>query len=863
VAVAEQKPAAEAAPASAPADGAELDLASVAALSAADVVARLGSSDTGLSGAEATRRLGVYGRNDLPTHGVSAWQVLARQLHSPILLLLLVTAAVSGAVGDVTDAVIIGAIMAMSIGLSFFNEYRSEQAVQELHSAITHTASVDRDGRPTDVDVSRLVPGDVVYLNVGDKVPADLRLLEVNGLECDESALTGESQAVEKTADAEQPGDSPLDLRSCAFMGTVVSAGAGRGIVVRTGRRTAFGDIAGHLGDVQEETEFQKGLEGFSKMLGSVTAVMAISIFAINVLLGRSILQSALFSLSIAVGLTPSLLPAIVTVSLATGSRQLSKKRVVVKRLISIEDLGNVQVLCTDKTGTLTLGQISFTQALDISGKRDDHVRYLGLADSDKAGNDLDRALWAAAPSGNGNLPSSPLDRLPFDYERQLASVLVDTPQGRLLVSKGAPERVIARCSTVPAQAEAVLDRLFGDGMRVVAVASRGFAGDHLGKDDERGLTLDGFLCFTDPVKPDAGASIAELAKLGVAVKILTGDNGRVAAHLCGEVGLDPGTVVTSQDIDKLDDDGLRSLASKTTIFSRVTPEQKSRIIRALQALDMDVAYMGDGVNDVIALHDADVGISVDDAVDVAKDAGDVVLLDKDLGVLADGVMEGRHIFANTMKYILMATSSNFGNMFSVAGASFFLSFLPMLPKQILLNNFLYDVSEMTIPTDNVDRELLARPARWDVGMIRRFMAFFGPVSSIFDFITFAVMLRIFHAGPALFHSGWFVESLTTQTLVVFVIRTRRFPFYKSRASGPLAIATLAVAAFGIALPYIPPLAHLFGFTPLPAEFLGILGAMTFAYLGLVQLGVARFFKPKATASPAAPATPTVPQPAS
>jgi len=826
--------------------GEELDLATSAALPAADALAKLGSSDSGLSTAEATRRLGVYGPNALPTHGVGAWTALARQLHSPLLLLLLVTAAVAGAVGDHTDAAIIGAIVAMSVGLSFFNEYRSEKAVEELHSKLSHKASADRDGAPTDVDVSALVPGDVVYLKVGDKVPADLRLLEVHELECDESALTGESQAAEKTADAQSAGDSPLDLRSCAFMGTVVSAGDGLGVVVCTGTRTALGGIAKHLGDTQGQTQFQKGLQSYSKMLATITATLAVSIFVINVLLGRSILQSALFSLAIAVGLTPQLLPAIVTVSLATGSRQLAKKHVVVKRLISIEDLGNVQVLCTDKTGTLTQGQISFTQTLDGAGKTDDDTLALGLACSSKTGNEIDRALWSAAPSGYAGSP--PLDELPYDHERQLASALVDTPQGRLLVSKGAPEAVLARCTSVPAEAQSTLDGLFESGARVVGVASRRFAGDHLDAPDEQGLSLDGFLCFTDPVKPDARDSIAKLAKLGIDVKILTGDNGKVAAHLCGQVGLDSGTVVTGQDLDKLDDSALKALAPKTTIFSRVTPEQKSRVIQALRGLDLDVAYMGDGVNDVIALHDADVGISVDSAVDVAKDAADVVLLETDLGVLADGVMEGRRIFTNTTKYVLMGTSSNFGNMFSAAGASLFLSFLPMLPTQVLLNNLLYDVSEMTIPTDDVDPELLARPARWDIAMIRRFMAFFGPISSIYDFLTFGVMLRVFHAGPVLFHSGWFVESLTTQTLVVFVIRTRRVPFFKSRPSRPLLLTTLVVAAFGMALPYIPPLAHLFGFTPLPARFFGILFAMIATYFVLVQFGVQLFFRPKAAA---------------
>jgi Mg2+-importing ATPase len=421
---------------------------------------------------------------------------------------------------------------------------------------------------------------------------------------------------------------------------------------------------------------------------------------------------------------------------------------VIVKRLVAIEDLGNVQVLFTDKTGTLTQGQISFTQALDGTGKPDEHVHGLGLSCADKTGNELDRALWAAPQAAHGDTVSAPLDRLPFDHERQLASVLADTHQGRMLISKGAPEAVFARCATVPAQARATLDELFASGTRVVAVASRTLAADHLGKDDERGLSLEGFLCFTDPVKPDVKDSLARLARLGITVKIVTGDNGQVAAHLCREVGVDPGTVVTGQELEQLDDATLVTLLPKTTIFARVTPEQKSRIILAQRSLGSDVAFLGDGVNDAIALHRADVGISVESAADVAKDAAAVVLLDKDLGILADGVVEGRRIFANTIKYVLMGTSSNFGNMFSAAGASLFLNFLPMLPTQILLNNLLYDVSEMTIPTDAVDEELLARPAKWDIRMIRRFMSFFGPISSVYDFLTFGVMLRVFHARP-------------------------------------------------------------------------------------------------------------------
>ena len=823
-----------------------VELAAVAALPVADALTELGSSAAGLSSAEAGRRASSYGANVLLSHGVSALSILVRQLRSYLLLLLLVAAAVSAAVGELTEASIIGGIMMMSVGLSFFDEYRSEKAVEALHSQIRHLAFVDRDGQPAEVNVSEIVPGDLVHLRVGDVVPADLRLVECHELECDESVLTGESRIAAKTADASPSGESPLDLPCCAFMGTIVRGGDGRGVVVRTGPRTAFGAIALRLGERQTQTSFQQGLQAFSRLLATVTALLATSIFVINAALGRSLLQSALFALAIAVGLTPQLLPAIVTVSLATGARRLARRQVVVKRLVCIEDLGNIQVLFTDKTGTLTDGHISFTESLDAHGRADGHVRALGLSCSDKAGNELDRALNAApVPDGGERLDGEALDRLPFDHDRQLASVLVDTPQGRLLITKGAPEVVLDRCATVAADARATLDRLFDAGARVVAVASRATTLDALRRDDEHDLSLDGFLCFTDPVKADVQASIARLARLGIAVKIVTGDNGQVAARLCRDVGLDPGAVVSGAEIAAMDDEALQRLLPSTTVFARVTPEQKSRIIRAQRGLGADVGFLGDGVNDAIALHDADVGISVDSAADVAKDAADVVLLDKDLGIIADGVVEGRRIFANTIKYVLMGTSSNFGNMFSAAGASLFLSFLPMLPTQILLNNLLYDVSEMTIPTDNVDEELLARPSQWDIGLIRRFMAFFGPISSLYDFLTFAVMLRVFDAGPSLFRSGWFVESLTTQTLVIFVIRSRRVPFFKSRPSRPLLAATLVCAGTGIALPYIGPVARVLGFRPLPLSFLAVLAVMIVTYLALAQLGVALFFKPR------------------
>jgi Mg2+-importing ATPase len=824
----------------------EVDLSVVAALSPQEALARLSADGDGLSSVEAGGRLTVCGPNVLRSHGVTLLAVLGRQLRSYLLLLLVVAALVSAVVGDRTEALIIAVIIALSVGLSFLNEFRSEKAVEALHAQIRHLATVDRDGHSTEVEVSELVPGDIVHLRVGDVVPADLRLLQAQELECDESVLTGESQTAAKTADAQPPGESPLDLPSCAFMGTVVRAGSGRGLVVRTAGRTAFGAIALRLGERHEQTAFQRGLQEFSRMLVIITGVLAGSIFVINAVLGRSILQSALFALAIAVGLTPQLLPAIVTVSLATGARRLAQRQVIVKRLVCIEDLGNVEVLFTDKTGTLTEGHISFSEPLDPLGAVDEDVLALGLVCSDKTGNELDRALWATAAAAQSDAATwVVLDRLPFDHERQLASALVESPQGWLLVAKGAPEAVLARCAEMPPGAQAVLEGLFTSGTRVVAVASRHATHEPLTHADEQQLALKGFLCFSDPAKAEVGESLERLARLGVTVKIVTGDNGQVAAHLCRQLGLEPGRVLAGAELAAMDDGALREALPQTTIFARVTPEQKSRVILAQRALGQDVGFLGDGVNDALALHDADVGISVESAADVAKDAADVVLVTKDLGILADGVVEGRRIFANTIKYVLMGTSSNFGNMFSAAGASLFLSFLPMLPTQILLNNLLYDVSEITIPTDNVDDELLARPSQWDIRLIRRFMAFFGPISSAYDFLTFAVMLYLFDAGPTLFRSGWFVESLVTQTLVIFVIRTRRVPFFRSRPSRPLLAATLTCAAVGVAIPYIAPVADLLGFQALPLSFLAVLAGMIVTYLALAEVGVALFFKPQ------------------
>ena len=828
----------------------ELDLATAGAGTTVEVLTRLATSPTGLTSQEATRRLETFGRNVLAEHRVTPWSVLVRQLRNPLLILLLSAAGVSAVTGDRTDAGIIAAIVLLSVGLGFVNEYRSELAVAALHENIRHEAVVWRDGAQRRIDVRDLVPGDVVELRVGELVPADVRLLDVSELECDEAVLTGESMPAAKVADPRST-DSAVDLPSCAFMGTIVRQGSASAVIVSTGSATAFGKIAVGLSEGQEETAFQAGLRGFSKLLVRVAAVLTVSIFVINVAFSRPLIDALLFSLAIAIGITPQLLPAIVSVSLSSGSRQLARKKVLVKRLVTIEDLGNIEVLFTDKTGTLTEGTITFDRSLDAAGHPATEPLALGLVCNEATvtdegpvgGNALDVALWLAPEAKSLDVHAERLGIVPFDHERQLASVLVRVTGGpNRLVTKGAPEAVLARSVEVPPESRRTLDALFAEGARVVAVAARDAPElQSVGPADEHDLHLVGFLTFIDRPKADAAESLAKLGALGVAVKIITGDNGVVAAKVCTDLGLTVEQVLAGADLDRLDDDALAAAIPTTTVFARVSPDQKSRIIKVARRTGRDVAFLGDGVNDAVALHAADIGISVDSAADVAKDAADIVLLDKDLGVLAEGVMEGRRIFANTLKYVLMATSSNFGNMFSAAGASLFLSFLPMLPSQILLNNLLYDVGQLAIPGDRVDPEVLARPAAWDISFVRRFMSVFGPLSSIFDFLTFFVMLSVLNATHTEFRSGWFVESLATQTLVVFLIRTRRIPFIRSRPSPAMIVLPITCAVIGAVLPFSP-LAHTLGFSRLPLSFFLILLGMIVTYLMLVEMAKARFY---------------------
>ncbi|MEO6956100.1 MAG: magnesium-translocating P-type ATPase, partial [Antricoccus sp.] len=847
----------------APADTATLpeDIRAAGAISAAEMLRCLGVSDLqGLSSTEASVRRARWGPNAVSSHTARFWPVLWHQLRSPLLALLLTAALASYFVGERSDAVIIGVIVALSVGLGFVNEYRAERAAEALHNQIHHEAVVTRNGKAASIDVTELVPGDLVELRLGDIVPADLRLLSSTGLSCDESVLTGESMPVDKSTDSTPARTTLAELTGCALMGTVINAGSGRGVVVSTGARTEFGKIAAGLSTHQLDTEFQVGLRKFSMLLVYVAGALTTSIFVLNVVLHKPIMDALLFSLAIAVGITPQLLPAVVSSSLAAGSRRMSRRKVLVKRLVCIEDLGNVDVLFTDKTGTLTAGRIDFTCAIPAGQRHDNNdssadnapertaemlLRW-GLIATENAtadgtavgGNPLDQALWRAPAAADQTVAVAAYSRLgvvPFDHERNMISVLVQDRDHQLtLVTKGAPESVLERCLDVPQEARETLAAEFSAGNRVVAVATRTATDKRTPTpQDEHNLDLVGFLVFLDPPKPDAAKALQRLARLGIAVKVVTGDNPIVAAKVCHDLGLTDGEAMTGTQIGALDDDSLAQAIAGTTVFARVSPEDKARIVRIQRLSGGAVAFLGDGVNDALALHAADVGISVDSATDVAKDAANVILLEKDLDVLADGVAEGRRIFANTIKYVLMGTSSNFGNMFSAAGASLFLSFLPMLPSQILLNNLLYDTSQLAIPTDHVDEEQLRQPSHWDIVFIRRFMIFFGPLSSVFDFVTFGVMLWVFHAGAAEFRSGWFVESLATQTLVIFAIRTRRVPFFRSHPSLPLLLAALSVVIVGSVLPATP-IAHTLGFSPLPVAFFAALAGMVIGYLVLI-----------------------------
>ena len=820
----------------------------------ADVLAKLQCAVTGLTSAEAAQRFRAYGPNALGKKGkIAGWALFLRQFRSPITLILLFATFLSLGLGDHVDAGIILGIVLLSGGLSYWQERGANNAVQKLLALVQVTAKVLRDGKETDVSVEEVVPGDVVLLAAGDIVPGDCLLLEANELHLDEATLTGETFPVEK-----QPGavaaDAPLSARTNAlFMGTHVISGTAKALVVHTGKETELGQISERLRLRPAETDFEHGVRRFGYFLMEVTMVLVLVIFAVNVSLHRPVLDSLLFSLALAVGLTPQLLPAIISINLARGAREMAKVKVIVKRLAAIENLGSMNVLCSDKTGTLTEGKVTLHEAVDTAGKPSEHVFLLAhLNASFEAGfaNPMDAAIKAYKTLDITKYVK--LDEIPYDFVRKRLSVLVQRGAAgeRLLVTKGAVTSVLAVCTQAEspddtaaklvdlallrADIEKEYATLSGAGYRVLGVAYREMpVVDHISRDDEKDMVFAGFLVFEDPAKAGINEVLADLRKLGVTVKIITGDNVLVAATVGRQVGLRAERLLSGTDLRALSDEALMAQVGEVDLFAEIEPNQKERIIAALRKAGNVVGYMGDGINDASAIHAADVGISVNTAADVAKEAADFVLLDKDLAVLHEGVKEGRRTFANTLKYVFMATSANFGNMFSMAGASLFLSFLPLLPMQILLTNLLTDFPEMTIASDNVDPEMVASPRRWNIRFIRRFMLVFGLLSSVFDYATFGVLLLLLHAKAPEFRTGWFVESVASAALVVLVIRTRR-TLFRSVPSWKLLLATLLVVLVVVVLPWTP-LRDPLGFGKVPGTFFAALAGVVLAYLVMAE----------------------------
>lgn len=821
---------------------------------AADVLRSLGASPAGLAGEEAARRLAAARIRRRPARP-AAWTLLLEQFRGSITLLLAFSALLSGLLGQATDAAIILAILLVSGGLGFWQRYAAQGAMARLLSLVETRAAVRRDGVLREVPLADVVPGDVVSLSAGDIVPADCLLLAARDLFADEAALTGESFPVEKRPGVLPPGTPLAGRTNVLFMGTHVVSGSGEAVAVATGGATEFGRISERLRAGPPETEFERGSRRFGGFLLEVTLVLVLAVFAVNVYFQRPVLISFQFALALAVGLTPQLLPAIISVNLAQGARRMARRKVIVKRPSAIENLGSMDLLCSDKTGTLTVGSVRLHAALGTDGlpsRRVAFYAYLNAVHQTGFRNPVDAALAVQGFSARG---CPRLDEIPYDFVRKRLSVLVKEDGRRRLITKGAFESVLAVCTRAEAGGETVpvenvADDLRGmfrekgeEGFRILALAYRDLPPDRerVVREDERDMVFAGLLLFEDPPKAETLEAVRRLTALGVGFKMITGDNRVIARHVWRRIGLPDPRVLAGPDLARVDAAALPALAAATDVFAEVEPHQKERIVLALKRAGHVVGYLGDGINDGPALRAADVGVSVNTAVDVAREAADVVLLEKDLGVLSEGILGGRRTFLNTMKYIYMAASANFGNMFSMAGASLFLPFLPLLPKQILLTNLLTDLPEMTIATDAVDEELLARPRRWDIGFIRRFMIVFGLLSSCFDYLTFFLLFFVLGASPGVFRTGWFQESVISASLIVLVVRSRR-AFFRSRPSPHLALATLGVVLATVLLPYLPPAAA-FRFEPPPPRFLLALAGVVALYVAAAEGAKRRFYR--------------------
>ncbi|MDD2866264.1 MAG: magnesium-translocating P-type ATPase [Candidatus Omnitrophica bacterium] len=819
---------------------------------------KLATSPKGLTDDEARERLATYGYNEPAKKKKKTifFEILSK-FFNPLVIVLLVIAGFSLFFGEKISAFLVILMALISVLLSFVQEHRAGREAEKLGEMVRATATVFRNGKARELKIREIVPGDVVDLFAGDMIPADLRIFFCKDLFINQASLTGESFPVEKTGDPVDPKtQSPADLTNVAFMGSSVVSGTGLGVVVKTGVATQFGELSRRLATIQVESSFDKGIRGFTWLMIRFMLVLVVVIFAINAFLKGNAIQALLFSLAVAVGLTPEMLPMLVAINLSKGALAMSKKDVIVKRLNSIQNFGAMNVLCTDKTGTLTLDKIVLEKHCDVVRQEDDDVLKLAFINSyyqTGLKNILDRAILKHEKLKIENYVK--IDEIPFDFSRKMMSVIVGLEGKHVFIAKGAPEEIFKRCTTYELEGEVLeinqmiltdlkeeCDRLSTEGFRVLAVAYKNMDApkERYTRDDEQGLVLKGYIAFLDPPKPTAKKTIEALQRLGIGFKVLTGDNELVTRKICIDVGISVMGLATGEVIDKLDDEELADLTRVTSVFARLSPMQKERVIRALHKDKHIVGYLGDGINDAPALKAADVGISVNNAVDIAKESADIILLKKSLIVLAEGVTEGRRTFGNILKYIKMGSSSNFGNMISMTGASLFLPFLPMLPIQILLNNFLYDLSQIAVPTDEVDGEYLLRSRPWNVNYIKKFMLFFGPISSVFDFVTFGVLLFVFHASPQLFHTGWFLESLITQTLVIHIIRTGKIPFIESRPSQFLMFTSVYIVTIGLLIPFTP-LSKYFGFVQPPPLYFAVLLCIVAAYLWVVQAVKSRF----------------------
>lgn len=828
---------------------------------ASAVLEQLRVSLKGLSEEEARTRLERYGANEpaKKKKRTLLLQILSRFVN-PLVIVLLIIAGFSLFFGERISAILVILMALMSVLLSFFQEYRAGKEAERLSEMVRATATVVRNGKPREIKIKELVPGDIVDLFAGDMIPADLRIISCKDLFINQSTLTGESFPVEKIAEPiHSAASSPSELANMAFMGSSVVSGTALGVVVKTSIATQFGELAKRLAAISQESSFDKGIRSFTWLMIRAMLVLIIVIFVVNAFVKKGdLIQALLFSLSVAVGLTPEMLPMLVAINLSKGAIAMSKKSVIVKRLNAIQNFGAMDVLCTDKTGTLTLDRIVLERYCDVIRKEDNAVLQMAYLNSHyQTGlkNLLDKAILKHEKL---NVKSyEKVDEVPFDFSRRVMSVVVGTEGRHRIIVKGAPEEVFKRCTRYELDGEILdmeqliltdlkteYDSLSTEGFRVLAVAYKDFEQpkDRYTKEDEHELILKGYIAFLDPPKPSARKTIDTLRGLGIEFKVLTGDNELVTRNVCSEVGLALKGVVLGEHVERATDAELQALVETANVFARLSPFQKERVIHALHANRHVVGYLGDGINDAPSLKAADVGISVNNAVDIAKESADIILLKKSLLVLEDGVLEGRKTFGNILKYIKMGSSSNFGNMFSMTGASLFLPFLPMLPIQILLNNFLYDLSQTAIPSDDVDPEYLTKSRPWNVHYIKQFMAILGPVSSFFDFVTFGVLWFGFHASASLFHTGWFLESLCTQTLVIHVIRTGKKPFLESRASQFLIFTSIYIVTIGLVIPFIPLGAH-FRFVPPPATYFLALIGIVGAYLVTVQVVKTWFIK--------------------